>query len=62
MSLTREALDKWLDYARRDLESAPPDGMLVYLMDKANLKYFESQDVAVIAVAYYKAMIEYTRT
>lgn len=61
MSLTREALDKWLDYAKRDLEIAPADGMLVYLIEKKGSDTFTRAEVEIIAVAYYKAMVQYTR-
>lgn len=64
MSLTREALDKWLDYAKRDLEGAPADGMLVYLIEKHapdTSITFSRRDVETIAVAYYKAMVQYTK-
>jgi hypothetical protein len=65
VSLTREVLDKWLAYARKDLASAPADGMLTYLIEKCFSEgapeTFTRRDVEVVAVAYYKAMVQYTR-
>jgi hypothetical protein len=65
MSLTREALDRWLANARRDLSAAPPDGMLVYLIEKSfpegAPETFTRRDVEVVATAYHKAMIEEAR-
>ena len=61
VSLTREALDKWYEYAKRDLESAPADGMLVYLIDKKAGDSFTRAEVEIIAVAYLKAMQAYVR-
>ena len=65
MSLTRETLDKWLNYAREDLTSAPADGMLVYLIDNVvpenSGQVFTRKDIEMVAVAYYKAMQDYLK-
>lgn len=65
MSLTREALIKWRDYARQDLESAPPDGMLAFLIESVPQSSYsglwDKRGVEIIATAYAKALQEYIR-
>lgn len=65
MSLSRDALDKWFKCAKEDLASAPADGMLVYLINQISPmdepKEITRTDVEIIAVAYAKALQQYTR-
>ena len=64
MSLTRKALDECLVGATADLEIAPADGMLCYLIECVSLNKSEApnrRDVEVVAVAYAKALQKYTR-
>jgi len=64
MSLTREALIKWRDYVRQELDSAPADGMLAYLIEsvpESQPGLWDKRQVEIIAVAYAKALQEYVR-
>jgi len=64
MSLTREALVKWINYAKEDLKSAPPDGMLAFIVEyvpQAQPGLWSKEEVEIIAVAYAKALQQYVR-
>jgi hypothetical protein len=63
MSLTRKALDECLKQAIEDIESAPANGMLTYLIESRNENpdSFIRREQEIVAMAFYRAMVIYTR-
>jgi len=62
MSLTRKVLDDCMKVAIADTESAPVDGMLKYLIEQRNISdNFIIREMEIVAIAYYRAMVIYTR-
>jgi hypothetical protein len=53
--ITRKALDECLTEAEKGLQSAPPDGILAYLIEKRDMFIVTKEDVEVIAIAYNRA-------